>query len=152
MSQNFIMKIPWRPPYQYKKLGLIFLQNWLDLIPKTNISLLFDIFKKLNKFTKWQLFSFKTTNVFTQTILSENRCHFMNFLSFAKGHITVIIDFFRKINLEKNPSQVKTVKFIEKSGFQCYFSCLWFYFYQETVTQWNWIKLTKLKILLTRNY
>ena len=61
------------------------------------------------------------TTIFIQNYKCFHSDHFLNFLSFAKGHITVIISFFRKTNLEKNPESSEDSQIDRKIGLSVLF-------------------------------
>ena len=73
-----------RPRFFYKIDCLTWfrLESWVKL---RQWSLLSDVLAKLSKFTKW-LFSFKMVLIMKNVVvLSENGCHFVKLLSFAKS-------------------------------------------------------------------
>ena len=69
------------------------------------------LFLNLSKFTKWPLFLIKV-------VLSENSCHFVNFLSFAKGQTTVLNKYTNPLSSRSCKEQVFSRPKVVKKTFR----------------------------------
>jgi len=100
MSQNFIMKIPWRPPYQYKKLVLFFVSMVLFLPRNCYPVELNQIDQTQNSVDK------KLLNEFDESLKNSEECPLMIPKYFANVQPKAGFDK-QQITYHKKPVQTK---------------------------------------------